>query len=70
METCNGCGQPLKRDWTPTDPTLTHYHAGCRPGAGRLPYRARPSTTPDPFDAREDHPSAYCDCDMCRSRIP
>jgi hypothetical protein len=37
---CRTCQAPIVRDWAPTDPTLANYHAGCRPGAGRLPYRA------------------------------
>lgn len=39
---CHGCGEPIIRsanapEWQ--DLTLAEHHAGCRPGAGRIPYR-------------------------------
>jgi hypothetical protein len=50
---CLGCAEPIARAWQPLDPALAQYHAGCRPGAGRIPYvLPTPAVDPDPFDAR------------------
>jgi hypothetical protein len=38
---CQGCHAPIRRTWAPPDPALSEYHAGCRPGAGRIPYQLR-----------------------------
>jgi hypothetical protein len=56
--TCTGCGEPLTRDaaslmWA--DPILQHYHAGCRPGTGRIPYQVPiRRVLVDPFDTGDE----------------
>lgn len=47
---CAGCGDPIVRDYAPTDPTLVRCHAGCRPGAGRIAYNPPQRDRSDPFD--------------------
>ena len=41
---CQRCGEPILRDQPA--PAPAGYHLGCRPGAGRIPYRL-----PERFDA-------------------
>lgn len=56
--TCRSCGEAILRAQPATDPSLVEYHAGCRPGTGRIPYRLPERFDPgDPWDAREDDAS-------------